>query len=191
MNMPLEITFHGIPASPALRKAITERVSRLEHLAPDTISCHVTVECENRRHHKGNIYRVHAHLVLPGAELDAGRSHPAATAHEDPYVAVRDTFDALLRRLEEHMQRRRGEIKYHDTGPRRGRILELYPDTGYGLIQADDGREVQFHRASLARGSSDALEVGGEVHFVEVPSENGTWAGNVHPSSGKGQAEAG
>lgn len=190
MNMPLEITFHGIPASPALRDAITERAAKLERIAPDAIDCRVTVEREGRRHHQGNIYRVHARLLLPGGELDAGRSPPAGTAHEDPYVAMRDTFDALLRSLEEHVQRQRGEVKHHDTVPRQGRILELYPDTGYGLIQTDDGREVKFHRASLARGSSDTLEVGREVRFVEVSSDNGPWAGNVHPS-GEERAKAG
>ena len=190
MNMPLEITFHGIPVSPALRNMITDRMAKLERLAPDIISCQVTVEMEQRRHHQGNIYRVHARLLLPGGELDAGRSPPARTAHEDPYVAVHDTCDALQRRLEEHLQRQRGEVKRHDTKPRRGRILELYPDTGYGLIQADDGHEVQFHRASLAHGNAEDLEVGREVRFVEVPSGNGLWAGNVRPS-GNERAKAG
>lgn len=187
MNIPLEITFHGMAASPALRDAITERAAKLERLAPDMISCQVTIELLGRRHHQGNIYRVHARLLPPGGELDAGRSPPARTVHEDPYVAVRDTFNALQKRLEEHLQRQRGEVKHHDTGPRLGRILELYPDTGYGVIQSDDGHEVQFHRSSLARGNPGDIEVGREVRFVEVPSENGLWAGNVRPS-GKEQA---
>lgn len=114
MNMPLEITFHGMPASPALRDAITERVTRLERLAPDAISCQVTIEHESQRRQQGNIYRVHARLVLAGAELDAGRSPPAGSSHEDPYIAVRDTFDALRRRLEDHIRRVRGDVKHHE-----------------------------------------------------------------------------
>ncbi len=183
MNMPAEITFHGIPASPALRKAITDRVAKLESLAPDATICRVTVENENRRHDRGNFYRVHARLLLPRAELDAGRSAPASAGHADPYLAVRDTFDALRERLEKHVQRQRGNVKHHDRKSSRGRIRELYPDTGYGLITAKDGREVQFHRTSLAKGDSESLEVGREVEFIEVPGGNGLWASNIHPGA--------
>ncbi len=180
MNMPTEITFHGIPVSPALRDSVTQRIQKMQRLAPDIIGCRVTVELEERRHNQGNAYRVHARLQLPGGHIDAGGSSAAGMAHEDPYVAARATFDALQRRLEERLQRRRGEIKRHDAAARRGRIFELYPDTGYGLIRTDDGSEVQFHRSSLAVGGSEDLEVGREVRFVEVPSINGRWAGNVH-----------
>lgn len=183
MNMPLEITFLGIPASPALRNAISSHAARLESLAPDAISCRVTVEKENSRRQPGDFYRVHARLMLPGAELDAGRSSPASAGNADPYVAVHDTFHALQRRLEGRAWQYRGdESKRHGDGPRRGRIFELYPDTGYGLIQTDDGCEVQFHRAGLARGNSADLEVGREVRFIQIPSVNGPWAGNVQTS---------
>lgn len=188
MNMPLEITFHGIPASPALRDAITERAARLERLAPDAISCRVTIEHESQRRQQGNIYRVHARLVLPSGELNVGRAPPAAGAHEDPYVAVRDTFDALRRRLEDHVRRQRGDVKRH-AEPARGRILEWSPDSGYGMIETDDGREVQFHRNSLAGGNFDALEIGREVRFVETFGDDGPWAGSLRVT-GEERAEA-
>lgn len=113
MSMPLEITFHGMPTSQALRDVIAERITKLERLAPDATGCHVTIEHESHRRHQGNPYRVHARLVVPGAELDAGHSPPSGAGHEDPYVAVRDTFDALRRRVEDHVRRVRGEVKRH------------------------------------------------------------------------------
>lgn len=113
MRTPLEISFHGIAASPALRDAITDRVAKLERLAPDIISCRVTVEYDGRRHRQGNLYRLNVRMVLPGGELYAGHSPRANAAHEDPYVAVRDTFDALRRQLEDHLRRVRGDVKRH------------------------------------------------------------------------------
>lgn len=117
MNIPVDITFHGIAPSDALRDVITDRVERLAGQAPNAIGCQVTVEHETHRHRQGNIYRIHARLVLPGGEIDAGRSPPAGTTHEDPYVAVRDTFDALRRRLEDHIRRERGDVKHHEERP--------------------------------------------------------------------------
>lgn len=114
MKIPLEITFHGLSASDALRKAISERVDRLSRQVPNALSCHVTVEHETHRHHQGNIYRVHARLVMPGGEINAGESPTPDKTHEDVYVAVRDTFDALRRRLEDHIRRERGDVKHHE-----------------------------------------------------------------------------
>ena len=179
MTMPIEISFHGIPVSPALRDSVTRRIRKMQRLAPDITGFRVVVELEERRHSQGNGYRVHARLLLPGGDIDAGGSPAAGTAHEDPYVAVRDTFDALKRRLEERLRRRRGDIKHHAAEARRGHIFELYPDTGYGLIRTDDGSEVKFRRSSLAVGGSEDLEIGREVRFIEVPSATGPWAGNV------------
>lgn len=177
MNMPLDVTFHGIPTSPALRDAIAERVSRLERFAPDAISCRVTVEYESRRRHQGRIYRVHARLVLPSGEYNVGRSSPIVSAHEDPYIAVRDTFDALRRRLDSHDRRRPSNVEHH-AEPTRGRILELFPDTGYGVIESETGRTVHFHRNSLL-GNAEDLEIGREVSFTELSGDDGPWAGSL------------
>ncbi|HEX7111759.1 MAG TPA: hypothetical protein VF216_04895, partial [Mizugakiibacter sp.] len=55
---------------------------------------------------QGNLYKVRARLTLPGGEIAAGRTGPQDHGHEDPYVAVRDTFD-VLRRLRLSGGRRR------------------------------------------------------------------------------------
>lgn len=180
IDMPLEIAFHGLPSSPALRDAIIDRVAKLQRLAPHGSALRVTVEQDSRSHHQGNTYRVHARLIVPGGELDAGRSPPGGATHDDPYVAVRDTFDTLTKRLEGHAQRRRHEVKSHDSEAHRGHILELYPDTGYGVIKSDDGREIQFHRTSLTRSNPIPPEAGREVEFTEIHGSDGPWAASVY-----------
>ncbi|HEV3242661.1 MAG TPA: hypothetical protein VGY14_05390 [Methyloceanibacter sp.] len=38
---------------------------------------------------------------------------PKNQAHEDVYVAIRDSFDAAVRQLEDHARRLRGDVKSH------------------------------------------------------------------------------
>jgi ribosomal subunit interface protein len=118
MKLPLQIVFRNLDPSPSVEEKIRERSSKLEKYADDVISCRVTVEA-NRRHHNGNFYHVVADLKMPGAELVASREAGHDHAHEDLYVAVRDTFDALKRQIEEHVRRRRGDVKTHQAAPRR------------------------------------------------------------------------
>lgn len=180
MPIPLEVSFHGVPPSAALRDRIARHVAKLERLAPNAISCYVTVEYAGQRHHKGNRYRVHARLLVPGAELNAGLAAPLNGAHEDPYVVVRDSFDALRRQLEDRVSRERGEVKGH-VPPPHGRIARIFPAADYGVIATGDGREIHFHRHSVVDASFDQLDVGREVRFTEVAGDEGPWASTVHP----------
>jgi hypothetical protein len=38
---------------------------------------------------------------------------PKNQAHEDINVAIRDAFDAVVRQLEDHVRRLRGDVKSH------------------------------------------------------------------------------
>lgn len=116
MPMPIYTTFQGLPASPALEAAIERHARRLERFAPKLTACSVTVRRSEDRHHKGNRYRVHVSVSLPGGTIEAGRSAEPDHSHEDPYVAVRDAFDAVRRRMEDFVRIRRGDIKAHSRG---------------------------------------------------------------------------
>lgn len=186
MPIPLEVTFHGVPSSGALRDNIVTQVAKLERQAPDALSCRVTVEYAGQRRHKGNRYHVHVRLIIPGAEFNAGLTPPGNASHQDPYVAVRDAFEALRRQLEESLRIRRGEVKIHVAQPH-GRIARLFPEAGYGIIVAEDGREIHFHRNSLVDAAFEDLQMGSEVRFTEAPGVEGPWASTVH-AGGKQRA---
>lgn len=115
MSIPTTITFHGTDSSQALEAHIRDRVQRLERFAGDIVACRVVVERAEGRGHHGNRFNVHAHLTMRGRELDAGHTATADNRHEDPYVAVADTFDALRRRVEDYVRRRRGDVKPRAT----------------------------------------------------------------------------
>jgi ribosomal subunit interface protein len=98
-------------ASEALRSHILDHARRLERFAGDIVACDVVVEKAEERHHQGNRFNVRASLAMRGRKIDAGHTPTADHRHEDPYVAVADTFDALRRRVEDYVRRRRGDVK--------------------------------------------------------------------------------
>ena len=107
MTIPVEITYLGLPPSPALSDHITRHANRLQHFAPRLQACHVTVSRSEHHHHSGNRFSVTAHASLPGGDFHAGRTCEADRAHEDAYVAASEAIDALRRQLEEFQTIRR------------------------------------------------------------------------------------
>lgn len=181
MQVPLQITFRHMESSPALEARIRQRAQELEHFFDRITACHVTVESRHRQR-QGNLFEVRVDLVLPGQEIVVGRDRGVNHAHEDAHVAVRDAFDALRRRLEDHARHSRGEVKLHAV-PDHGRIIRLLPDRDGGFITTASGDEIYFHRNSVTDGSFDALEIGAEVRFVarEAESSEGPQASTVTP----------
>lgn len=119
MQTPLEIAFVDTATSPAAEARIRERVTRLERHFGSITSCHVFVAAPHQHHRKGNHFEVRIELRVPGAELAVSNKPGDINAHEDVYVAIRDSFDAMERQLEEWKRRLRGEVKLHlDAGSR-------------------------------------------------------------------------
>ncbi|HEV2300760.1 MAG TPA: HPF/RaiA family ribosome-associated protein [Stellaceae bacterium] len=109
MQLPLQISFRHMGASPAIEARIKSRVAELERLFDRIVSCRVAVECRHPRHQQGNLFRVRVALKVPGREIVVGRDPAAHHAHEDAHVAVRDAFDAARRLLEDHVRKTRDE----------------------------------------------------------------------------------
>ena len=113
MNFPLEISFRNMDPSPAVETRIREKAAKLERFYNRIMGCTVVVEAPHRHHHKGKLYSVHIDIRVPGKDLVVDRAKPLDKAHKDVYIAVRDAFSAAARRLEDHSQRMRGEVKAH------------------------------------------------------------------------------
>jgi ribosomal subunit interface protein len=178
MELPLQITFRNMPASPAIEQNIREKAARLDRFADHIMACRVIVEAPHRHHHQGKLYHVRIDITVPGNELIVSRDPGEHHAHADVYVAIRDAFDAALRQLEDHVRRRRGQTKSHET-PLHGRVVRITPPAHHGFIEAADGREIYFHRNSVLDDGFDRLAVGTEVRFVEEPGDEGPQASTV------------
>lgn len=178
MAIPLEIVFHNIDRSLAVEEAVRERTLKLERIAPNITSCRVTIEAPHKNHQQGNLYTVRIDLRYPGGETLASRAPGANHAHEDVYVALRDSFRAARRQLQERVRVRRGDVKPHETPPH-GRVASLDHDRSCGRIATADGREIYFHRNSVINASFDRLEPGTEVRFSEEAGDQGPQASTV------------
>lgn len=105
MQAALQITFRGMDPSPAVEARIRELAERLTRFDPHITGCHVRVEQPHRHQQQGATFDVHMRIGTPGGEIvvtHAGRTD----AHEDAYVALRDAFDAAVRKLEDHVRMR-------------------------------------------------------------------------------------
>ena len=109
-----QITYRGMPHSPAMDSRIVELAARLEELHPRITRCHVVVAETDRHKQKGNLFEVHLDIHVPGHEVVATQK-----ANEDAYVAINEAFEVASRQLEDVARIQRGEVKAHrpDRGP--------------------------------------------------------------------------
>lgn len=174
MRAAFELSFRNMQSSPAIEERVRRLAAKLEDFCDDLMSCRVVVEAPHRHHRRGNLYHVRVDLTVPGEELVASRDPAKRHAHQDPYAAVRDAFDAARRQLQEYKERQRAQNHppMPDEAPPDGRIRELHPDEGYGSIESADGRLLHFERSDVL-GDFTTLDIGAAVNFVEQPGDQG------------------
>lgn len=166
MQIPLQVTFQGIPRSDALEAAIRERAAKLEAFHPRLMSCRVVVEEKRRHQHQGRLFTVRIDLHVPGHAFAVNRDDD-----EDVFVALRDAFDAAKRMLEDEIRRERQDVKQHEQ-PSHGRITRLDRDEGHGLIETPDGAQAFFSIENVVSPPFESLKVGAEVQFLLEPGKD-------------------
>jgi len=108
MELPIQITFRDMAPSPALEAAIRDKAAKLVQFHPHLMRCRVVIETAARHKQQGKEFVARLDIKVAGAEIAVNREHS-----EDPFVAVRDAFDAARRKLEDHTRRQRGDVKLH------------------------------------------------------------------------------
>jgi ribosome-associated translation inhibitor RaiA len=179
MPFPLQITFRGVDQSDALESWIRDWADKLERVSDRIERGEVVVEAPHKHHRQGAQFHVRIHLRVPGTDIDVDRDPGPDEAHQDPYVAVRDSFHAARRRLEDHVRKLRGDVKAR-TEPEHAKVVYLDAERAWGWLETGDGRRVYFHRDSVL-GGVDQLGLGTEVRFREEAGEEGPQASTVEP----------
>jgi cold shock CspA family protein/ribosome-associated translation inhibitor RaiA len=171
MQRPLKITARDFALSDAFEAEIREKAAGLEDYYNRITGCDVTVEAAIDHHRKGGPFEVRIRLTVPGRELVANRQF-----EEELAVAIRESFDAIRRQLEDYVREQRADIKAHEEAPQ-ARVSKLFHD--YGFLETPDGREIYFHCNSVLNNGFKTLQVGTHVHFAEEQGNEGPQASTV------------
>jgi ribosomal subunit interface protein len=177
MELPLQISLHGIQHSNALYNAIREKAEKLDRYYSHIMSCRVVLELAGRHKHRGKQFSVRIDLKVPGGEIVVTREHD-----EEIQVALRDAFDAARRKLEDYARGQRGDVKQH-VGKQQGKVDRLDAEAGFGFIVTEDGREFYFSRDNVVKPRFERLSVGTVVHFIEDAGSEGPQAKRVSAHS--------
>jgi ribosomal subunit interface protein len=173
VQLPLQISLHGIEQSDALYNAIREKAEKLDRYYDRIMSCRVVLELAGRHKRHGKQFTVRVDLKVPGGEIVVTHEHDEALE-----VALRDAFDAARRRLEDYARAQRGDVKRHAPEVA-GRVARIDAEQGFGFIVTDDGREYYFSRENVVTPPFDNLAVGTPVHFIEEVAGEGLQAKRI------------
>lgn len=113
MQTQPQVSFDDLPIDEQVRDSALDHIAQLERVYDRITGCHVVIAQPHRHHREGRLYSVGVDLVVPGGELVVNRNHHRDHAHEDVFVALRDSFLAARRQLEEHVRRLQGAVKRH------------------------------------------------------------------------------
>lgn len=168
MQIPLQITLHGISPSEALQSAIRERAAKLELFESRITRCRVTVDESGQHQRKGHRFNVRIEVRAPDHKDIVASRH----SDEDVYIALRDAFDAATRRLQES-----GEFVSRPqavpAANRVGTISRIDKDERCGFLVTADGRQLYFREEDVVRPPFDELDAGLEVRFIEEIDADG------------------
>lgn len=180
MELPLQITFHNMTATPALEAKVKELAEGLESVHDRIMSCRVVVDQPHRHHKEGNHYQVRIDIKVPGDELVVKRDPSEHAISKDLELILHEAFDEARRQLDGHSRRLKGLVKVHDERPH-ARVRKLFDEEGYGFLETPDNREIYFHKNSVLNGGFSKLQIGMEVVFSEELGDKGPQASTVRP----------
>jgi ribosomal subunit interface protein len=178
MMHPVQVTIRDFPYSKALETHIREKAEKLNQYSQKINTCRVIITVPQKHKHNGKLYCVCIDLTVPGKEIVVNRKK-----NEDIYIAIRDAFHAVIRKLEDYERKRHGFVKKHDMQIR-GYISKLFDGEGFGFIQGIDGNEYYFSHANVTYPTYPQLEIGDIVSFVGVPGGDSLQAHRVVKEKG-------
>ncbi len=127
--LAVQTSFRNLPPSPDLVARIEAEAGKLRRYFDGITRCRVVIVAPHRHHRSGRRYALHIELAVPRERLvithqppvrAVRAAAPAATkrdeldaAHKDVQVAIRDSFAAARRQLQQYVRRLRGEVKAH------------------------------------------------------------------------------
>jgi ribosomal subunit interface protein len=122
-----QVVFRNIEHSDAVESAVYKRLEKLERYCDEIQSLKVTLETPHNNHYKGKVYHVGVEALVPNHDIVVTHDQHDKHSHEDIYVAIRDAFNAVERRLKSVYGKQRSRMTRNpkladtltvvDTGP--------------------------------------------------------------------------
>lgn len=189
MQVPLELSFHGVQRSDWSEQNIRERTTRLERFCDNITACRVAVENPHSGHQ--NRYRVRIEVTIPPNHDLVADKEMTEEGNTDLRTVIRNAFDVMERQIKETVEKRRYDVKAHPEEPR-ALVVRLFPEQDYGFIKDPDGtEEYYFHRNAVLHGDFERLTVGTEVRFERSMGDMGPSASSVQIVDKPGARESG
>jgi hypothetical protein len=113
MVIPLKVVDHAGLLTGKLMEHVRERSEKLSHFCNRVKQCRVSVDGPGQHALRGRI-RVRIYLSVPGSEIAVNR-----LAAEDLPIAIRKSFDAADRRLEDYVRSEMQSLREGRTRPKR------------------------------------------------------------------------
>jgi ribosomal subunit interface protein len=115
MDTPLELSFHNMDSSDALKAAVGEHLAKLEQFHDHIIGCRVVIKLPHKSHRVGsNSPDVHVVLRVPGREIVVSRELARGDGEQsakDAYVVLDEAFRAAQQQLKNYRRILHGEVK--------------------------------------------------------------------------------
>ena len=174
MRLPLEILTKGHRLGEGALHEIRSAAEKLDLFYGRIMRCRVAIEGPGGHARQGR-WKVAIEIRVPGKEITVTRQRGETFAE-----AIRESFAAATRRIEDYVRRTRRLIKA-SSKPRRGTVTQLFPERGFGFLTDEDGREIYFHRNSVLKTAFGRMKPGTTVLFAEELGDEGPQASSVHP----------
>jgi ribosome-associated translation inhibitor RaiA len=116
MDIPLELSFHNVEPSDALKSAVQAHVNKLEKFHDHIIGCRVSIEMPHKSQKAvGNPPDVHIVIRVPGKEIVVSRElkhdgHKKAST--DAYAVLEEAFLVAQHQLKDFRRVSHGDVKH-------------------------------------------------------------------------------
>jgi cold shock CspA family protein len=195
MTFPIQISYRNVEASPQVEEWVRKEAEKMETFYQGILRCRVVLEMAHRHLRRGNRFQARVLLSVPGGQVAASseaapvdpeklleegkkvKRYEIEAPHKDLRLAIADAFRASGRRLQDLLKRQRRRVKRHEVNL--ARVVEIFPDRGFGFLETREGRRLYFHQHSVLNEGFKRMAPGTRVSFAEEKGEQGPQASTV------------
>lgn len=174
LEIPLDISFHGMESSDHLRHQVLRQAKKLERFSRYIVSGRVVLEADHKQTSKSQL-QVKVELQVPGKTIVGQRERRPheAVDHADVYGVIAEAFEVTIRRLEEYTDKHFNDHHKHHphAGARKATITRVDAERGHGMLETETGQSLFFQAAAVKGEDLNALEPGMEVTYALAEAE--------------------